>query len=68
MSWEMEFSTDSGKTWAKIGFLTIGGFNPYRYEYRHDAEWTAYLLHPNDDRRVVPAQSIIKESACRVMT
>lgn len=63
MRWEIEFSTDGGETWAKIGFMTIGGFNPYRYEFKEDAEWTAHLLHPKDLTRAIPSKTA--ECYCR---
>lgn len=58
--WEMEFM-DARGDWVKVGFMTVSGFTPYRYELKQDAEWTLQQLHPKEKRRVVPAESVVQE-------
>ena len=58
--WEMEFLNERSE-WCKVGFMGMGGFTPYRYEFRHDAEWTVQQLHPREKRRVVLAESVVSE-------
>ena len=63
MSVEMEFCyEDDGQGWQRVGFHASGGFIPYRYELKADAERTLQQLHPKALRRVVPATSICVSS------
>lgn len=57
MPWEMEVS-DDGDHWRILGFATRGGFNPYRYEFKRDAEYALNQMHPSGFRRVVRARSM----------
>ena len=63
MAYEVEYIEyiDEKLNPVKLGFFTLGGFNPYRYEYREDAEWCGYLLKPQYTIRIVPAKSVIQE-------
>jgi len=53
-----------GGEWETAGFWERGGFVPYRYEFKADAEEALRMLYPKvhrDDRRVVPAVSVCPE-------
>ena len=60
--WELEVSND-GETWTTLGFETLGGFNPYRYESKEDAERALAQLSPAGFRRVVRAKSVMEVKA-----
>ena len=63
MSIKMEFCyEEDDKGWLRLGFWASGGFIPYRYELKADAERTLEQLHPKALRRVVPATSVCVES------
>jgi hypothetical protein len=59
MSMEMEYLCDDGR--HRVGFHASGGFIPYRYELKEDAERMLDKLYPHVQRRVVPAVSICAE-------
>lgn len=58
----------TGGEWETVGFWERGGFMPYRYEFREDAEEALRMLYPRmhrEDRRVVPASSVcIEKESC----
>jgi hypothetical protein len=60
--WELETSND-GNAWTTLGFTTLGGFNPYRYELKEDAERALNQMAPAGFRRVVPARSVVEKKA-----
>lgn len=57
---ELCYENDS-KGWRRLGFLAGGGFIPYRYELKADAERMLRKMYPNARRRVVPAVSVCAE-------
>ncbi len=61
MSVEMEFCYEDNKGWRRLGFWASGGFIPYRYELKMDAERMLHKMHPKALRRVVPATSVCVE-------
>ena len=58
--WEIETS-DDGDHWRTLGFVTTGGFNPYRWNCKEDAEREMKRLVPAGFRRVVKARSAMPE-------
>jgi hypothetical protein len=58
--WEIETS-DDGTAWRTLGFVTTGGFNPYRWNEKADAEREMRRLVPAGFRRVVRARSMMEE-------
>lgn len=58
--WELEVS-DDGNDWKTVGFSTRGGFNPFRYEFKDDAERALNQLFSAGFRRVVRARSVMEK-------
>lgn len=62
MSWEMEYDFGDACGWQKAGFSASGGFIPYRFERKDDAERELQRLHPKAQHRIVPATSICADT------
>ena len=67
-NWKAEVGTERTKRyyedgeWRKIGITTLGGFTPYHYEVKIDAERMLARLHPTVPRRVVRAVGASEET------
>jgi hypothetical protein len=57
LSWELEWS-DDGDIWHKLGVQAAGGFVPYRYETKPEAEKALILYCDKPYRRAVPSTSV----------